>query len=893
MAVQKHRKRLIRLAEGTSRSLGKVKNITLSWSQLADRINTPLKSAERFKEYQKMSVDQRNKLKGANGWFLGGHCDGGRRKKNAIQERDVLTFDLDASDPEQLEDLTMGCSGISDYEWYAHTTRSHTSESPRLRIYLLLSAPIPAGQYSAACRIFAQKLDETLDSVDHVSYRIAQLMYLPTVSKNGEFEFIHNPGKPLDVASMLEDFGDWEDFTKLPFSEKQGQQRPSADKAENPHEKDGIIGAFCRAYDVEEAIAKFLPDVYAPSGDFSNKPRYTYLLGSGANGVVVEDDGLFIYSHHGTDPCGERLCNAWDMVRLHKFSDLDVDSNADTSPGQLPSFKKMGEFAKDQALVREELMKDRYDLAAMFDDVPEGESYTEEDQEEQEAEDDLLDLVGTPTKDFHDERTPKKPKAPAKDWQSTLLEIDVQGRVIPTLHNIAMIIRYDPRLWRCVAFNEFTQRTVLRRSIKTKTPSVTNMICSDTLNGSDWTDIHDDTLRAILEAAGGETLQGWGMKVSDRDLKSAINLAAQANRFHPLKEKHHKLDWDGVARLSTLFIDYLGTEDHPYYRETAELICLASIARIYHPGHKFDFAPIISGAQGIRKSTFIQALFGRERTGELSTHLADHKTAVEQMLGKACLELGELAAMRKSESEETKAFMVIEVDRVRLAYDRRVQPYPRQCVFMGSTNSTAYLKDRTGNRRWWPVACKLSQINTEKLEAEHDQIWAEVVHRYWELRQKYASHKLPLYLQSKEARTKALELQEEFREESFEESMAAEIEHWLDTPRPLSVFLGETIHEALAGEDEPMVVPVEVCLPQVWVDALGGDMSRYGGNRQICYQVGAAMREVDGWHISGGRHDTLNYGRQRTYVRRDVTHIERATGHRIVIAGDEPLEDLV
>ena len=116
-----------------------------------------------------------------------------------------------------------------------------------------------------------------------------------------------------------------------------------------------------------------------------------------------------------------------------------------------------------------------------------------------------------------------------------------------------------------------------------------------------------------------------------------------------------------------MFIDYLGTEDHPYYRETAELICLASVARIYYPGHKFDFAPIISGDQGIRKSTFIKTLFGHERVGELSTHLADQKTAVEQMLGKLCLELGELAAMRKSESEDTKAFMVIEVDRVRLS----------------------------------------------------------------------------------------------------------------------------------------------------------------------------------------------------------------------------------
>ncbi len=394
MAVQKYGKRLIRLAEGTSRSLGKVKDITISWGSLAGKLNTPLKSAERVKEYQKMSANERNKLKVANGWYLGGHCEGGRRKMNAIQERDVLTFDLADSNPEQLEDLTMGMSGISEYEWYAHTTRSHTAESPRLRIYLLLSEPIPADQYCAATRIFAQKLDETMDTVDHVSFHVAQLMYLPTVSKNGEFEFIHNPGKPLDVATMLEDFGDWENFSNLPFSEKQRQQRPLADNVEHPHDEDGIVGAFCRAYDdIETAIAEFLPDVYAPGDGVSNKPRYTYLLGSGANGVVVENDGMFIYSHYGTDPCGERLCNAWDMVRLHKFSDLDVDSKADTSPGLSPSFEKMAEFAKLQQPVRDVLSVEHYYLMLIIDEMYDEYLYTPPNQNEQAAEDGLKDLA--------------------------------------------------------------------------------------------------------------------------------------------------------------------------------------------------------------------------------------------------------------------------------------------------------------------------------------------------------------------------------------------------------------------------------------------------------------------------------------------------------------------
>jgi hypothetical protein len=180
------------------------------------------------------------------------------------------------------------------------------------------------------------------------------------------------------------------------YPDGRGHRLP--DNAEYPHDEDGIVGAFCRAYDdIETAIAEFLPDVYTPGDDVSNKPRYTYLLGSGANGVVVENNGLYIYSHYDTDPCGELLCNAWDMVRLHKFSDLDVDSKADTSPGLLPSFEKMTEFAKQLQPVRDQFLVEKYNEFALIDERYDEYLHPPADQKEQAAEDDLEDLVGTPT----------------------------------------------------------------------------------------------------------------------------------------------------------------------------------------------------------------------------------------------------------------------------------------------------------------------------------------------------------------------------------------------------------------------------------------------------------------------------------------------------------------
>jgi hypothetical protein len=244
MAVQKHDKRRIRLAKGTARSLGKVKNQAIAWDQVCEMLGDVVRSGEKFKEYEKMSADERNKLKGSNGWLLGGHCDGGHRSKDSIEERDVLTFDLDDATQGHLDDLRQGVSPISRFEFFWHTTRSHTADSPRIRIFVPLTEPIPASQYDAIARIFAHKIDPTMDAIDPVSFRVAQLMYLPTASKDGEFLSDRNRGELLDAQALLDDWPAWEDYTKLPFSEARGMQRPSAKKAKNPHEKGGLIGAF-------------------------------------------------------------------------------------------------------------------------------------------------------------------------------------------------------------------------------------------------------------------------------------------------------------------------------------------------------------------------------------------------------------------------------------------------------------------------------------------------------------------------------------------------------------------------------------------------------------------------------------------------------------------------
>ena len=195
------------------------------------------------------------------------------------------------------------------------------------------------------------------------------MMYFPSCSADGEFIFHHNPGELCDAKEVLAGFPGWEDFRNLPYSEKQGQKRPGAKKAEDPRTKSGAIGAFCRAYDIQAAIEKFIPDTYIPGDDHWGKPRYTYTYGSTSNGAVVEDDGRFLYSHHTSDPCSDRLVNPFDLVRIHKFGHLDEGVKDDAKPSSLPSFKAMLEFIADDEAFLAEFATNIEDL---FDDESEG-----------------------------------------------------------------------------------------------------------------------------------------------------------------------------------------------------------------------------------------------------------------------------------------------------------------------------------------------------------------------------------------------------------------------------------------------------------------------------------------------------------------------------------------
>lgn len=452
------------------------------------------------------------------------------------------------------------------------------------------------------------------------------------------------------------------------------------------------------------------------------------------------------------------------------------------------------------------------------------------------------------------------------EWRSHFHR-NAEGELKSTLHNVRLIVRNDIRLRGIIAKNSFSQDIVLIRSpakakLQKESPKPVVQLDSaiwkvrDPINGNLWTDSHDAAVRALIEAP--ERQGGYGIKVSDRDLRGAIDMVAVENAFHPVRDYLEGTTWDGVHRVPKLFVDYVGATDNAYHREAAILWLIGAVTRIYEPGHKFDFVPILEGMQGKRKSTFFMTL-ARHWYAELEGDFHDKKAMVEQMAGAWIIEMPELQGFSKAEVTTIKGFISRQTDKVRLSYEKRAGEFPRQCVFGGTTNESEYLRDATGGRRFWPIECSVAEIDIDRLAENVDQIWAEALVLYREWRARYgAEAMLPLYIRNEAAVNAAKAMQESRRQLGSDDVLAARIEEWLSQPIGADLGLDDL------GDEEPRYREI-TCLPEIWVEMMGRDINNYPDRDQ--QQLGRAMRRVAGWTTTGERERFPIYGRQRVYRR--------------------------
>lgn len=789
------------------------RNERTTWGALVDRLRETKRTRETAEQYAAMSRDRRGRIKDVGG-FVGGYLSGGIRKRGHIQYRQLLCLDVDhaAGGFEQWEVF-----GLLGYAGCMYTTHSHRPGASRYRIVVPLDRPASPEEYEAVGRVVASWLG--IEAFDDTTYQPLRLMYYPSTSTDGEYVFDELEGRALPVDEALATLPDWRDPTTWPISsrERQAARIRGTGHAEDPTTKRGIVGAFCRSYTVEEAIAEFLAGVYAPSG---HAGRYTYTGGTAEGGLVVYDGGLFAYSHHATDPACGQLLNAYDLVRVHRFGELDDRAKADTPPDRLPSYRAMAELAAEQTPVKVEISRSRRAEADEYD-AP-----------------DTMPEAGDPGT----EPAAAIPEAAQPDPEAWLaaVELDKKGNFKNTIDNVVKILSNDAGLAGRVGYNKFEQREVATRALPWDRPGgkYPRPLC----------DSDDAELRLYLERLYNITNRAA--------ITDGLTVAVRANSYNPVLDYLKGLEWDGVERLDRLLIDMFAAEDSPYVRAVTRKAFTAAVARAYSPGCKYDYVLVLAGAEGIRKSTLLDKMGGAWFTDSMPSITG--KEAMEQIQGSWIVELGELASLRKAETEAVKHFISKREDRFRVAYGKRIEFFPRRCVFFGTTNEADFLRSATGNRRFWVVDCHAEAPTDYPLDAERvAQLWAEARHRYEEGERLY----LPADLEAA-----ARDVQDAHLECDERSGI-------------VGVYLDRLLPEGWDGMDlaarrlwlaDAANVGTRrrdlVSVAEVWSECLGNDPNRI--TRRDSMEVSRILRSLRGWEMVGTRYIPI-YGGQKVYARRD------------------------
>jgi predicted P-loop ATPase len=300
----------------------------------------------------------------------------------------------------------------------------------------------------------------------------------------------------------------------------------------------------------------------------------------------------------------------------------------------------------------------------------------------------------------------------APHW-TDFIKFSAKGEVRPILANLILYLREHPAWKGVLGFDEFASRVVIRK----------RPYWGDEAPDMAWTDHHESSVRVWF--------QNEDIAANLGDSGRAVQAAARSNPFHPVKGFLDALVWDGKARLETWLVDYFHADNTPYTRAIGPRILIGGVARIYQPGAKVDHVPVFEGPQGKQKSEALRTLAVNDAwfTDRLSN--VTNKDAAIETAGVWIIEIAEGEALFRATASSMKAFVTRRYDRFRPPFGKHPVNRPRSCIFVATINPPAggYLRDPSGNRRIWPVACH-GQIDRDGIERDRDQLWAEAVVRF-------------------------------------------------------------------------------------------------------------------------------------------------------------------
>lgn len=768
------------IATGRSRKETNWRNKEFQWSDLIERLSNTHRTAETHTEYTTAKKIRQDEIKDIGG-FVGGYLTSGRRKSGSVLHRQLITLDIDYGKADFWFDFELMYGNAA----VLYSTHKHSPEAPRLRLIIPLDRPVMVDEYMAISRKIAGILD--IEAFDPTTFQPERLMYWPSTSKDGIYEFQYQDGPWMCADDILNKYRDWRDSSEWPVSSRVDKlvQR-SITKQGDPLEKPGVIGAWCRTYTIAEVIENCLSDVYDPC---AIEDRYSYKEGSTAAGLVVYDD-KYAFSHHGTDPTSGKLCNAFDLVRLHKFGLRDEDAREGTAPNRLPSYTAMVEMASKDPKVKKMIVNE---------------------------------LLNDARGDFADMITEEESQVPGDDKWKEKLDVDRKGNIYSTIDNVLLIFENDIYFKGKMAYDDFEK-------------------CEVAIKDLPWRKVDNHTRRLIDKDDSNirhylEKTYGISNLAKTRD---AMEVLSQKTSFHPVRKYLQSTQWDGQPRIDSLLIDYQGAEDNEYTRTVTRKALVAAVARIFNPGVKFDNVLSLIGEQGLKKSSLLAKLGQQWFSDSFST--IEGKESFEQLQGVWIVEVAEMAALAKAEVEKIKHFISKQEDRYRVAFGRRTEKFPRQCIFFITTNKMDFMKDQTGGRRFWPV--RVNVVTPEKdvfkdlTQDEVNQVWAEAMYLY----KKGESIYLPEHM---------IEVATNIQKEHTEEHpWTGIIQQYLDVKLP-ACWQTMSLYERrayLQGDDELLgegiITRNRVCVLEIWQEAIKGKDTI---DERANTAIRNVMRNMAGW----------------------------------------------